>query len=110
MMEIIRIFLCATFIFSGLFIFVVATIGNFRYGFILNRMQVSAITDTLGAILIIMGLIIASGFGVTSLKLVIMIIFMLFVNPVASHFLAKTEVIVNEKISEECEVVHNDDI
>ena len=106
----IRFIFCSLFMITGLMVLTTSLIGNFRFGFILNRMQVSAISDTLGALLIVTGLIIASGFTLTSLKLVLMIIFLWFINPVASHFLAKTEVIVNENIANECEVIHNDDI
>lgn len=106
----IRFILAAVFLIAGLIVLAISAIGNYRFSYVLNRMQVSSISDTLGAMFIIIGLIIANGFNVTSLKLVLMILFLWFANPVASHFLAKTEVISNDDISKECEVVHNDDI
>ena len=94
------------FIIAGVIIIASAMVGNFRFGYVLNRMQVGATADTLGTMLVILGLIIISGINTISLKLVVMILFMWIANPVQSHFLARTEIISNEKITEECEVVN----
>ncbi len=104
----IRFLFSAIFMISGLVIFTTSVVGNFRCGYILNRMQAASISDTFGAMLIIISLIIANGFDITSLKLLLVMLFLWFANPVASHFLARTEIISDEKITEKCEVVHND--
>ncbi len=106
----IRFIIATAFIGLGLLIFVLSAVGNYRFAFILNRMQVSSNADTLATSAVLAGLIVISGFSVLSGKLIIMMLFMWFANPVASHFLAKTETIVNEKITEECEVVYLDDL
>lgn len=106
----IRFIFAMLFLVSGLIVLTTSAIGNYRFSYVLNRMQVSSVSDTLGAMFIIIGLIIANGFNMISLKLVLMICFLWFANPVSSHFLAKTEVISNDDITKECEVVHNDDI
>ena len=103
---IIRFIIAAIFIIAGVIIIASAMVGNFRFGYVLNRMQVGATADTLGTMLVILGLIIISGINTISLKLVVMILFMWIANPVQSHFLASTEIISNEKITEECEVVN----
>ena len=102
----IRFIIAAIFIIAGVIIIASAMVGNFRFGDVLNRMQVGATADTLGTMLVILGLIIISGINTISLKLVVMILFMWIANPVQSHFLARTEIISNEKITEECEVVN----
>lgn len=106
----IRFIISAVLLILGIFVIFTAMVGNFRFGYVLNRMQVGATADTLGAFFIIASLLVASGFNAISLKLVIMIAFLWFANPVSSHFLARTEIIANEKITEECEVVHRDNI
>lgn len=106
----IRFIISAVFLILGIFVIFTAMVGNFRFGYVLNRMQVGSTADTLGAFFIIAALMISSGFNVISLKLVIMIAFLWFANPVSSHFLARTEIISNEKITEECEVIHHDNI
>lgn len=102
----IRFIIAAIFIIAGVIIIASAMVGNFRFGYVLNRMQIGATADTLGTMLVILGLIIISGINTISLKLVVMILFMWIANPVQSHFLARTEIISNEKITEECEVVN----
>ena len=102
----IRFIIAAIFIIAGVIIIASAMVGNFRFGYVLNRMQVGATADTLGTMLVILGLIIISGINTISLKLVVMILLMWIANPVQSHFLARTEIISNEKITEECEVVN----
>jgi len=106
----IRYIISALFIVMGIVVLAAAMVGNFRFGYVLNRMQVGATSDTLGAALIIFGLIVASGINATTVKLVVMVAFLWFANPVSSHFLARTEIISNENIIKECEVVRHDSI
>lgn len=106
----IKLIIGAILILCGLVVVITAMAGNFRFGYVLNRMQVGATADTLGTMLIICGLIVISGFNITSVKLVVMVGFMLIANPVQSHFLARTEIISNEKITEECEVIEDGNI
>ena len=106
----IKFIISAIFIAVGIFVLATAMVGNFRFGYVLNRMQVGATSDTLGAALIIIGLMIVSGLNATTVKLIIMVLFLWFANPVSSHFLARTEIISNENIMQECEVVRHDSI
>ena len=106
----IKFIISAIFIAVGIFVLATAMVGNFRFGYVLNRMQVGATSDTLGAALIIIGLIIVSGLNATTVKLIVMVLFLWFANPVSSHFLARTEIISNENIMQECEVVRHDSI
>lgn len=106
----IKYILSAIFIVMGIVVLATAMVGNFRFGYVLNRMQVGATSDTLGAALIIIGLIIVSGFNATTVKLIVMVMFLWFANPVSSHFLARTEIITNKNIMQECEVVRHDSV
>ena len=104
----IRFIISAVFMLLGIFVIFSAMVGNFRFGYVLNRMQIGATADTLGTMLIIIGLIVIKGLEILTVKLVIMILFLWMANPVASHFLARTEIISNENIKEECEVCDTD--
>ena len=106
----LRLILSAIFIFAGVNVIITALVGNFRFNYVLNRMQVGATADTMGAILVLIGLIIKVGINMISLKMIIMIIFFWIASPVCSHFLARTEAIANEDILDECEVVSRDNI
>lgn len=94
---------------TGLMIFVISMVGNFRFASIMNRLQISGNSDTLGCSLMLAGLIVAEEAPILTLKLAIMLFFMWFANPVASHILAKTEITVNPSVMDECEVIHLDD-
>ena len=106
----LRLILSAIFIFAGVNVIITALVGNFRFNYVLNRMQVGATADTMGAILVLIGLIIKVGINMISLKMIIMIIVFWIASPVCSHFLARTEAIANEDILDECEVVRHDNI
>ena len=104
-MELIRLILMIFFIGSGLFVFAIATFGLFKFDYILNRVHVAAKCDTLASLLVIIGIIIYSGFSFLSLKLILVIIFLWLTNPVATHLVGQTEVITNKDIEKECEVL-----
>lgn len=94
-METIRLILMIIFIGLGIFVFGIATYGLFKFDYILNRVHVAAKCDTLASLLIIIGLIIYSGFSITSLKLFLVVVFLWLSNPVGTHLIGQTEVITN---------------
>lgn len=104
-MELIRLILMIVFIGSGLFVFGVATFGLFKFDYILNRVHVAAKCDTLASLLIIVGIMIYTGFSFLTLKLLLVIAFLWLTNPVATHLVGQTEVITNKDIEKECEVI-----
>ena len=81
----------------GLLIFLIEIIGVFRFKYVLNRMHAAAMGDTLGIGCWLLGLIIMKGFGFTSLKLLLVIIFLWFSSPVSSHLIARLEVATDEE-------------
>ena len=105
-----RLILSALFIFAGVNVIITALVGNYRFSYVLNRMQIGATADTMGVILVLIGLIIKVGINMISVKLLVMVIFFWVASPVCSHFLARTEAIANENILDEVEVVRHDNI
>lgn len=81
----------------GLLIFLIQMIGVFRFQYVLNRMHAAAMGDTLGIGCCLSGLIVMSGFSFTSLKLLLVIIFLWFSSPVSSHLIARLEVTCDEQ-------------
>lgn len=104
-MESIRIILAIFFIFLGIFVFSIATFGLYKFDYILNRAHVAAKCDTLASLLIILGLMIYSGFTTTSLKLFLVVVFLWLSNPVATHLITQTEVITNKDLENPYEEV-----
>ncbi len=96
MMEWIQFFLTAFFLTAGIFCFILEVIGVFRFGFVMNRMHAAGVGDTLGLFCMTMGLMISSGLHITTLKLLLLILFMWFTSPVSTHFLSQIEYYTNE--------------
>ncbi len=67
---------------------VIGAIGMLRMPDFFTRMHAASVIDTLGAGLIILGLILQSGFSLASVKLVILGLLIFFTSPTASHSLA----------------------
>ncbi len=62
-------------VFSGIFFFFVGALGLIRFPDALTRAHGAAKCDTLGAILILTGLLFQTGIQFSSLKLVLVIVF-----------------------------------
>ncbi|BEP28341.1 monovalent cation/H(+) antiporter subunit G [Helicovermis profundi] len=73
----------------GLFFFFVGTIGVIRFPDALTRAHGAAKCDTLGAVLSLLGLIVLKGFSPSSIKLLMVIIFLWIANPTATHMIAR---------------------
>lgn len=103
-LEWIRFFVGTAFLLGGLTVFGIELFGVFHYKYVLNRMHAAALGDTLGIALCMLGLVIFSGFNFTSVKMILVVVFLWFASPVASHMVARFEVSTNEEIEKECEI------
>jgi len=65
----------------------VGGIGALRMPDLYTRMHASSLTDTLGSLLILGGLMLQSGASLPTLKLAAIAIFLLFTSPVSSYAL-----------------------
>lgn len=97
-METLATILAMMAILGGLFFFLVGTVGLIRLPDAFTRMHATTKADTLGAGLILLGLMIYIGFELTSVKLLIIIIFIWVTNPTSAHIIAKATAIA-QKIS-----------
>ena len=104
MLEWIRFVLCAALIISGLAVMCLGVIGVYRFKYVLNRMHAAAMNDTMGIGLVMLGLIVMSGFTFTSLKLLLVIIMLWLSSPVSSHLIGRLEITTNEDIAKHMEV------
>lgn len=107
--EWIRFIIGAVFLLLGLFLFAIELFGSYRFNFVLNRMHAAAIGDTSGIGLCMLGLMIFTGFNLTSVKILLVVIFLWIASPVSSHLIARFEVTTNEHIGEFCEIEKADD-
>lgn len=68
---------------------IIGGIGLVRLPEFFSRLHAVSIPDTLGAALVVGGLMIQAGFTLISLKLLLILLFLLFTGPTATHALAK---------------------
>ncbi|WP_455235024.1 monovalent cation/H(+) antiporter subunit G [Thiogranum longum] len=73
---------------GGAFFVLVGAIGVLRFPDFYSRLHAVGVCDTMGAGLIILGLMFQSGLALTTIKLVLILYFVLFTGPTATHALA----------------------
>jgi multicomponent Na+:H+ antiporter subunit G len=74
---------------AGAFFVVVGCIGLVRMPDLYTRMHAASVTDTLGTVLVIAGLALASGFNLVSAKLILLGLLIFLTSPTATHALAQ---------------------
>jgi multicomponent Na+:H+ antiporter subunit G len=78
---------------AGGFFCIVGGIGLIRMPDFYTRMHATSVTETLGAGLILLGLIIQAGISLIAAKLVIIALLIFLTSPTATHALAKAALI-----------------
>lgn len=96
----LRFILVALCLAGGLFTMVCAIIGLYRFDFALNRIHSAAMGDTLSLFLFVLGLVIAIGWDVVALKLVLVLVLQWLTSPLSSHMLAQFEYRVDDHLSQ----------
>ncbi|MFI3174132.1 MAG: monovalent cation/H(+) antiporter subunit G [Bacillota bacterium] len=81
----------------GVFVFFVGILGTMRFSYILSRLHSTAVGDTSGVVLIILGLIVYGTPFFLSLKLLLVVLFLWLSGSVATHFIARVECLTNEE-------------
>jgi multicomponent Na+:H+ antiporter subunit G len=72
---------------GGIFVFI-GGLGALRMPDLYTRMHAASITDSIGPVLIIAGIMLQSGLTLASIKLAAILLFLLFTGPTASNALA----------------------
>ena len=70
----------------------------------MNRMHAAAMIDTLGIALIMLGLMLASGLTLLTLKLFLVVALLWLTSPVSSHLIARLEITTSEELDRHMEV------
>ncbi|MDX1405388.1 MAG: monovalent cation/H(+) antiporter subunit G [Woeseiaceae bacterium] len=84
-------------IFAGAAFCLIGAIGVLRFPDVFARMHSSGITDTLGALLVVSGLIVLAGFSLAAVKLLFILAFLGMTSPTSTHALAKAALQGGEK-------------
>ncbi|EKV30903.1 Na(+) H(+) antiporter subunit G [Caenispirillum salinarum AK4] len=86
--ELLRDGLSWAMLLGGAAFSLIGGLGILRMPDIYTRMHAASLTDTMGAILILGGLMIQGGLTLVTAKLVLTLFFLLFTSPVSTHALA----------------------
>lgn len=81
--------LTIVFVAAGIFFLLIGSIGIIRLPDFYSRTHATSKSDTLGMMLVIIGLIIFEGLTINSGKLFLILLFILLANPVGAHALAR---------------------
>ena len=85
-------FLCgAALMLCGSFFLVTAVIGNYRFRNAPCRMHAAGLGDTLGILLLFLGLLVLCGFSVFTLKLAVILLLLWITSPVTSHLIMRMQ-------------------
>ena len=77
------------FILGGLFFIVVGALGLVRMPELFTRMHATSVSETLGAGLLLLGLMLLSGISLVTLKLIFILALLVFTAPLVTHALAQ---------------------
>lgn len=74
---------------AGSLFCMIGALGLLRMPDLFTRMQAASLIDTLGAALLLLGMILQAGFTLVTAKLIIIGLLLFFTSPTASHALAR---------------------
>lgn len=98
--ELLRTGLACLFTAAALFTVFVGILGTYRFRFALNRMHTASMVDTMGMLLMMLGLILVYGFDFASLKLALIVVFMWVASPISSHLIAELETLTDPELKD----------
>jgi multicomponent Na+:H+ antiporter subunit G len=93
MLEMIAGYISWIFLLLGGFSMVTGAMGILRMPDFYTRLHPAGLIDSLGAPLLLIGVILQNGFTLFSLKIVLLILFLMLTNSTATHVIAKSAMI-----------------
>lgn len=84
-------------LFLGMFFCITGSLGIIRMPDVYSRFHAASITDSLGAPMILLGVILKYGFMIFSLKILILIFFLFITSSASAHAVARSALLLGEK-------------
>lgn len=84
---------------GGVFVFI-GGLGALRMPDLYTRMHAASVTDSIGAILVLSGVMLQAGISLATVKLVVILMFLLLTSPTASNALASAALLSGLKPSQ----------
>lgn len=104
MLDIIRFVLSCACTLAGLFVLISGVVGVYRFKYALSRIHAAALFDTMGISLMLVGLMIAFGWDVTTLKMFLIIALLWLTSPVSGHLIGRLEITINDELDKDMAV------
>lgn len=89
MTELVVQIVAGIFLIAGSVFYVIGALGLYRMPDVFARMHATSVSDTVGAGLMLVGMMIYAGLSLVTLKLAIILLILLYTGPVATHALAR---------------------
>ena len=110
MIDIIRLIACILLTGAGLCCLISGVVGVYRFKFSLNRIHAAALMDTVGILLMLLGVIVATGFSFTSAKILVVIAFLWLTSPVSGHLIGRMEITINDELDKSMTVIDRETV
>ena len=82
--------LSAACLLAGAVFIVISGVGMIRLPDFFTRLHAAGVGETLGSWLVLLGLLLQSGWSLVSVKLIMIFVFLIVTSPTATHALAKS--------------------
>ena len=105
MLEWIRFLLTAGFTAAGLFLLLTGVVGQYRFRYVLNRMHAASMGDSMGLLMIILGMCVSQNDGMVIIKCLLTGLFIWLTSPTGGHLIARLELTLNEHPENEMELI-----
>jgi multicomponent Na+:H+ antiporter subunit G len=82
---------------GGSFFLLTGAIGLIRLPDMFSRMHGAGIIDTLGAVMLFVGMMLQAGLTIISIKIFLIVLFLMFTSPTTTHALARAALAAGQK-------------
>ncbi len=110
MIDVIRLIACIILTGLGLCCLVSGVVGVYRFKYALSRIHAAALLDTVGILMMLLGVICATGGSVTSIKLLVVVGFLWLTSPVSSHLIGRMEITINDELEKDMTVIDRETV
>ena len=108
--DIIRLIGCIILTVLGLCCLVTGVVGVFRFKYALNRIHSAALLDTVGILLMLLGVIIGQGFTIATGKMIVLILFLWVTSPASGHLIGRMEITINDDLDKAMAVIDRETV
>lgn len=88
-LDLIKDVVVGALLLAGSFFLIVGAVGLIRMPDVFTRMHGASVSDTMGAGLLVLGMVVEAGFTLVAVKLLIILAIFFFTGPLATHALAR---------------------